>query len=996
MIILVLLLFRQTLVAVLATSTCGEIDPRGNYTKTHQRQGSERINPDHTVVKVPSEGSCSAAPDSAQTLPPPVPGLAGDTDVLGHAIRLHQAGDSEAAKDTYNALLEATPRHADALRLMGLTWYGDAIRIESSGDGSVASAIDIPGYFEQAQQFVWRAVLCAKPGREVYLMLGDLGEVLRGSGALQDAERVLRSALQSKSLPTHARRQATFNLAVTLIQLRGETRKPTRATERPHDRRRYDDEVEELLRGIVADGAGTVDSLTSRAAMQLGLFARTRGDSGAAVYWMEKAVRSLEFVFNVSLNPGCPSTAQELGRALLESGRANEATEVLKQALALDPATPGPLMNAALQRSESGDLVQARELYSRQVVPFSLVKAYDLTGDGGVLIRMALMMSPVATSTERLLEERASVLKEVLRLTDLQRRGLLSVASPGKELERAPFLVVYAGNNQRKTMEAIARMHAAIAPGLLAVADGLHAEEERSTASRLRSAGRPYDSENNDQRSSPGFSLNKQQQDVVRPIHVGFISKLFGEMEPHGMLLEGVILHLPRPRFRVTVCAIGGQPSSSLRAGADEVVTLSNTVAGARIALEELKLDVLIFADTTCEPVSHFLALGRVAPIQAAFWGTPITTGDPNIDYFLSADAMEFPDRTTMLPDDDPYSEQVVLFGGQGIWYPAPVLPSELAPPPRPRTTNDTASTTAVLPTPQAPIPAPTLAWSAAHDTITAKGGGSAGEMGSSWGGPASERALETYHAASTRASRERARSVLRAELKNRIGIDQNSVVYMCAQSLFKLHPDFDLAVKGVLEASGSNHLVFTAGRRQQWTSIFQARLTSTLGDDLMTRVFFVPRTVSGAAFSSLLASADVVLHPFPFGGSKTSADALAVGVPTVSVAGKYVAGRMAQSFYRTMGMQHMCCVATDVASYVQLATKLGQDFGFRKRIIDLIDQRQWVIWERRDEVFEWASFLARLGGVSPPTPQEVGLPPTPDHVRPPFPSRSEPSFAQS
>lgn len=45
------------------------------------------------------------------------------------------------------------------------------------------------------------------------------------------------------------------------------------------------------------------------------------------------------------------------------------------------------------------------------------------------------------------------------------------------------------------------------------------------------------------------------------------------------------------------------------------------------------------------------------------------------------------------------------------------------------------------------------------------------------------------------------------------------------------------------------------------------------------SKVFFVPRTVSGEAFSSLLASADVVLHPFPFGGSKTSADALAVGV---------------------------------------------------------------------------------------------------------------------
>ena len=63
------------------------------------------------------------------------------------------------------------------------------------------------GLFEQAQKFVWRAVLCAKAGQEVFVMLGDLGEVLRGSGALRDAERVLRSALQSNSLPTHVRKR---------------------------------------------------------------------------------------------------------------------------------------------------------------------------------------------------------------------------------------------------------------------------------------------------------------------------------------------------------------------------------------------------------------------------------------------------------------------------------------------------------------------------------------------------------------------------------------------------------------------------------------------------------------------------------------------------------------------------------------------------------------------------------------------------------------------
>lgn len=39
-----------------------------------------------------------------------------------------------------------------------------------------------------------------------------------------------------------------------------------------------------------------------------------------------------------------------------------------------------------------------------------------------------------------------------------------------------------------------------------------------------------------------------------------------------------------------------------------------------------------------------------------------------------------------------------------------------------------------------------------------------------------------------------------------------------------------------------------------------------------------VPRTSSGGEFHTLLASADVILHPFPFGGSKTSADGLSVG----------------------------------------------------------------------------------------------------------------------
>ena len=75
--------------------------------------------------------------------------------------------------------------------------------------------------------------------------------------------------------------------------------------------------------------------------------------------------------------------------------------------------------------------------------------------------------------------------------------------------------------------------------------------------------------------------------------------------------------------------------------------------------LQSIDLDVLIFADTLSEPMTYFLSRYRFAPVQAAFWGNPITTGSPNVDYFVSADRMEDPFRTTM--ERDVYEEQVRL-----------------------------------------------------------------------------------------------------------------------------------------------------------------------------------------------------------------------------------------------------------------------------------------------------------------------------------------------
>lgn len=51
--------------------------------------------------------------------------------------------------------------------------------------------------------------------------------------------------------------------------------------------------------------------------------------------------------------------------------------------------------------------------------------------------------------------------------------------------------------------------------------------------------------------------------------------------------------------------------------------------------------------------------------------------------------------------------------------------------------------------------------------------------------------------------------------------------------------------------------------------------------------------------------------------------------------------------------LPHMISIvhlASTWLSYVGLAARLGRDAEFRNHIVDLIDQRQWALWERRDE----------------------------------------------
>src|SRR5690606_19227917 len=55
------------------------------------------------------------------------------------------------------------------------------------------------------------------------------------------------------------------------------------------------------------------------------------------------------------------------------------------------------------------------------------------------------------------------------------------------------------------------------------------------------------------------------------------------------------------------------------------------------------QLDVLIYPELGMSPELFPLAALRLAPVQCAGWGHPVTTGHRNIDYYLSSAPMEPP-----------------------------------------------------------------------------------------------------------------------------------------------------------------------------------------------------------------------------------------------------------------------------------------------------------------------------------------------------------------
>jgi protein O-GlcNAc transferase len=153
-------------------------------------------------------------------------------------------------------------------------------------------------------------------------------------------------------------------------------------------------------------------------------------------------------------------------------------------------------------------------------------------------------------------------------------------------------------------------------------------------------------------------------------------------------------------------------------------------------------------------------------------------------------------------------------------------------------------------------------------------------------------------------------------------GIPEDKTRYVCAQSLRKLHPDFDALLGGVLRGDPNGVAVLVEDTHPAPGELLRARWRQTL-PDVVDRIVLVPR-LAGEDYFHLIAGAGVFLDPLHFGGANTAYDAIAAGVPIVTLPGVFPRGRYAAALSKAVGVEDG--IALNPVDYVTRALALGTD----------------------------------------------------------------------
>lgn len=444
----------------------------------------------------------------------------------------------------------------------------------------------------------------------------NLGMILFAQGKLEAASECYRRALKTKpQFP-----EADYNLGVAL-QASGEPDAAAASYER-----------------VLATNPDAPDALTN-----LGIVRLEQGNLDAAIGCFERALvaspdhaqahnnlanarrqqgnwalAAASYQRALSHAPDYAEAHLNLGMLLIEQGRSGEALAHLERALKHQPALARAYVGLATALKEQGQPDAALAAYAQAL---ALNPDYAEARLGRAIAVIPIFADDVPAST-------GAAEKFLRSLEDLAPWAQAHATALGSCVgTQQPFYLAYRPGD---VGTALARYGDLIAPAAAAY-------------------------------WQPKARAARAARDRTRLLVVS------GHVQQHPVwevILRGMIEHLDRSRLEICLFHTGAECDGETewaRARVERFVQGPKAVKAWLEDIEREQPDAIFYPEVGMDPATSVLAALRLAPLQIAGWGHPVTTGLPSIDRYCSGELLEAGDA------EPHYREQLVRLPGLGV-----------------------------------------------------------------------------------------------------------------------------------------------------------------------------------------------------------------------------------------------------------------------------------------------------------------------------------------
>lgn len=186
-------------------------------------------------------------------------------------------------------------------------------------------------------------------------------------------------------------------------------------------------------------------------------------------------------------------------------------------------------------------------------------------------------------------------------------------------------------------------------------------------------------------------------------------------------------------------------------------------------------------------------------------------------------------------------------------------------------------------------------------------------------------------------------------------GLPEQGTLYICPQNAFKIHPDFDDYIKGILEKDKSGYFIINDRGGKQKISELMARFEKHLGAEICQRILVLP-TIPEHEFLDFISMANVLLDPTYFGSGRSGYEAFVAGVPLITHPGDFMKGRVVFGIYQKIGITD--CIANSREEYIEKAINIANDPVKKQAISDMMTSRAECLFEPQEICHETEKFF--------------------------------------